>query len=312
MVSFKLKEISTRKERLAQGHRMCPGCGIAISVRQILASFEEPVVIANATGCLEICSGTFPYSSWMVPWIHSAFPNAASTIAGLESMYRAKIRRGEIPKDSKIKFLAFAGDGGTYDIGFQALSGAVERGHNIVYVCLDNEGYMNTGGQRSSATPSGARTTTSEAGKVFKGKQQFHKDLTRIMAAHHIPYVAQVVPSKWLDLMKKANRAFEVDGPAFINVLCPCPTGWHTDPTRGLEIVQRAVDSCFWPLYEVESGMVRITYKPREKIPVIEWLKDQGRFKHLLRPENEELLEGIQAEVDRRWNQLLRDAGEEM
>jgi len=312
MVSFKLKEISTREERFTQGHRMCPGCGVAIAVRQILAAFEEPVVIACATGCLEICSGTFPHSSWNVPWLHSAFPNAGSTIAGLETMYRAKVKRGEISQENNIKFLAFGGDGGTYDIGLQALSGAVERGHNIVYVCLDNEGYMNTGGQRSGATPCGARATTSEVGRVLQGKQQFRKDLTRIMAAHHIPYVAQAAPSKWLDLMKKANRAFEVDGPAFINVLCHCPTGWHIDLAQGLKIAQRAVDSCFWPLYEVDSGVVRITYKPRKKIPVIEWLKEQGRFKHLFRPENEELVESIQAEVDRRWSQLLRDAGEEM
>jgi len=309
MVSLKLKELSKQKERFISGHKLCPGCGEAMVLRQFMLAFDEPVIVANATGCMEICSGTFPYTSWLVPWIHNCFPNAASTAAGAEAMYRAKVKRGEINPDKKIKFLAIGGDGGTYDIGFQALSGAAERFHDMTYLCLDNQGYMNTGGQRSSATPYAAGTTTSPVGDVLLGKQQFKKDLTKIMAAHNIPYVAQVCPSRWLDLMRKAQKAMSIEGPAFINALIPCPTGWHMDPSQGLIIAQKAVDSCVWPLYEVENGVTKITFFPKKKIPVIEWVKGQGRFRHLLEPQNKPLVEKIQEEVDRRWQQLLKEAG---
>jgi pyruvate ferredoxin oxidoreductase beta subunit len=187
---FTLKDIAAKEDRLGPGHRMCAGCGAPIIVRQILNAIEEPVVVANATGCLEVATTIYPYTAWRVPWIHSAFENAAATIAGVEAMYRSLVRQGKI-EDRNIKFLAFGGDGGTYDIGLQALSGALERGHNFLYICYDNQGYMNTGIQRSSATPHGAATTTSPAGTVIPGKPQFRKDLTAIVAAHDIPYAAQ-------------------------------------------------------------------------------------------------------------------------
>jgi pyruvate ferredoxin oxidoreductase beta subunit len=237
-------------------------------------------------------------------WVHSAFENAAATAAGVEAMYKALKNKRKIPADKKIKFLAVGGDGGTYDIGIQSLSGAMERGHDIVYVCYDNNVYANTGGQRSSATPLGASATTSPAGSKSPGKVQKKKDLTKILVAHNIPYVAQASPHRWQDLYNKAKKAFEVEGPAFLNVLCLCPTEWKYDESQGIKLAQLAADTCAWPLYEVESGKYKINYKPKEKKPVLEWLKPQGRFRHLFKEENAWMLEAIQKEVDRDWEDL--------
>ena len=303
------KELAKRPERLAPGHRLCAGCGASIVVRQVLAAIDRPVVVANATGCLEVATSIYPYTAWRVPWIHNAFENAAATISGVEAAYRSLVRQGKIPEQD-VQFVAFGGDGGTYDIGLQALSGAVERGHRFLYVCYDNGAYMNTGIQRSSATPLGAHTTTSPAGKVIPGKQQYRKDLTAIMAAHGIPYVAQAAPSHWRDLMTKTRKAVDCGGPAFLNVLSSCNRGWRHETDETIEITQLAVDTCYWPLYEVEQGQWRLTYKPKEKPPVEEWLKRQGRFRHLFRPENRHLIDEFQAEVDRNWERLLELCGE--
>ncbi|MDY7075958.1 MAG: thiamine pyrophosphate-dependent enzyme [Chloroflexota bacterium] len=303
------KELSKRPERLAPGHRLCAGCGASIIVRQMLAAIDDPVVIANATGCLEVATTIYPYTAWRVPWIHNAFENVASTISGVEAAYRSLVRQGKIPEQD-VKFLAFGGDGGTYDIGIQALSGAVERGHQFLYVCYDNGAYMNTGIQRSSATPFGAHTTTSPAGKVIPGKQQFRKDLTGIMTAHGIPYVGQAAPSKWKDLMQKTRKAVDCGGPAFMNVLSSCNRGWRHGTDETIELTQLAVDTCYWPLYEVEDGEWRLTYKPKEKKPVIRWLERQGRFRHVFRPENEHMIDELQVEVDLRWERLLKLCGE--
>jgi pyruvate ferredoxin oxidoreductase beta subunit len=300
-----LKELSAVPEVLAPGHRLCAGCGAPIVVRQITRAAHGPVVVANATGCLEVSTTIYPFTSWNVPWIHTAFENAAATLSGVETAYRSLKKQGKLDKD--IKFVAFGGDGGTYDIGFQSLSGAAERNHKMVYVCYDNEAYMNTGIQRSSATPKGADTTTSPVGKVSTGKRENSKDLTRIMAAHNIPYAAQASPAHWNDLYRKAEKAFQADGAAFINALAPCPRGWRYESKDTIEICRLAVDTCFWPLYEVEYGKTRVTHKPREKKPITEFLKVQGRFRHLFQPGNEDLLEDIQKEVDRRWEQLLAE-----
>jgi pyruvate ferredoxin oxidoreductase beta subunit len=303
------KELAKRPERLSPGHRLCAGCGASIVVRQILAAVDEPVVLANATGCLEVATTIYPYTAWRVPWIHNAFENAAATISGVEAAYRSLVRQGKIP-DQDVKFIAFGGDGGTYDIGLQSLSGALERGHQFLYVCYDNGAYMNTGIQRSSATPLGANTTTSPAGKVIPGKQQFQKDLTCIVASHGIPYVAQAAPSRWRDLMQKTRKAVHCGGPAFLNVLASCNRGWRHGTDETIEITQLAVDTCYWPLFEVEDGEWHLTYKPREKLPVEEWLKRQGRFRHLFHPQNRHLVDELQTEVDRRWQRLLRLCGE--
>ena len=303
------KELAKNPDRLSPGHRLCAGCAAPIIVRQILAAIDDPVVVANATGCLEVATTIYPYTAWRVPWIHNAFENAAATIAGVETAYRSLVRQGKIP-DRNVKFIAFGGDGGTYDIGLQALSGALERGHQFLYVCYNNEAYMNTGIQRSGATPLGAHTTTSPAGSVIPGKTQMRKDLTAIVAAHNIPYVAQAAPSQWKDLMEKTRKAVNCGGPAFLNVLSSCNRGWRHETYETLEITQLAVDTCYWPLFEVENGVWRLTYKPKEKLPVEEWLKRQGRFRHLFRPENRHLIDELQAEVDRRWERLLFLCGE--
>jgi len=308
-MAIKLKEIVNKEERLVAGHRLCAGCAESILVRQILNAIDDPVVLSTATGCLEIATSIYPYSSWRVPWIHSAFENASSTIAGAEAMYRSLVRQGKM-EDRGLKFIAFGGDGATYDIGLQWISGCFERGHKMMYVCLDNEAYMNTGIQRSSATPMGAHTTTSPAGEVIPGKQQWPKPLTEIFAAHNIPYVAQASPSHWRDLMEKARKGIAADGPAFLNVLSPCPRGWRHDSGETIEIARLAVTTCFWPLYEVENGEWKLSYKPREKKPVVEWLKRQGRFRHLFQPKFEHLIDEIQARVDEEWERLLERCGE--
>jgi pyruvate ferredoxin oxidoreductase beta subunit len=301
-----IKELSTREDRLAGGHRLCAGCGASIAVRQVLlGAGETPVVAGCATGCLEVSTTIYPYTSWKTPFIHNAFENSAATISGVEAAFKGLKAAGKIPADKRVKFVAFGGDGGTYDIGLQSLSGAMERGHDMVYVCYDNGAYMNTGIQRSSATPFAAWATTAEVGKAQQGKTQRRKDLTSIMAAHNIPYVAQASVSHWKDLTDKAEMAFEVEGPAFINILAPCPRGWRTKPENTIGIAKSAVQTGFWPLFEVVDGEWRQTVKVMNKKPIEEFLKPQGRFAHLFKPGNEALLLEVQAEVDRYWEYIL-------
>jgi pyruvate ferredoxin oxidoreductase beta subunit len=305
-----LKQLSLRPDRLTSGHRACAGCGFPIALKMVLMSTEDPVVVANATGCAEVCTSIYPYTAWDVPWIHTAFENAAATLSGVEAAYESLKRQGKIASDKNIRFVAFGGDGGTYDIGFQSLSGAMERGHNMLYVCYDNGAYMNTGIQRSSATPFGASTSTSPAGKVRQGKIQYRKDLAAIMAAHNIPYVAQASIHNHRDLMNKAQKGLETDGPAFLNILAPCRLGWGFDPKNILDLCKLAVDSLFWTMFEVENGNWKLSYKPRTKVPITEFLKTQTRFKHLFKKGNEEMLEQIQAEIDAKWEELLARCGE--
>jgi pyruvate ferredoxin oxidoreductase beta subunit len=305
-----LKILSEKPTPLSSGHRLCAGCAEAIIVKQVLLAIDDPVVVINGTGCLEVSTTIFPYTAWRVPWIHVAFENTAAVAAGVEAAYRALVRRGVLPADRRVVFVAFAGDGGSYDIGLQALLGALERGHRFLYVCLDNEGYMNTGIQRSGATPRGAWTTTTPVGKVMPGKPQWRKDLTAIVAAHRIPYVAQVAPSHWKDLMTRVRKAVASGGPAFLNALSDCNRGWRHDPAQTIEVTRLAVETCYWPLFEVEDGVWRLNYRPRRKLPITEYLRLQGRFAHLLRPEFQDLVAEIQAEVDRRWEELLRRCGE--
>lgn len=307
-MAYNLKEIAKKPERLIGGHTMCAGCGAPVVVRGILRALkpEDHLVVGSATGCLEVSTFLYPYTAWKDSFIHNAFENAGATVSGAEAAYNALKRKGRIPAEQETKFIAFGGDGGTYDIGLQSLSGAMERGHDMVYVCYDNEAYMNTGIQRSSATPKFADTTTSPAGKKIPGKMQYRKDLTMVMANHHLPYVAQTAPVGNLkDLYEKAEKAIYTKGPAFINVLAPCPRGWGYDTPNLMNITKLAVETCFWPMYEVEDGKYRITYKPANKLPVEEFLKVQTRFKHLFKPGNEWMIEDIQAEVDKRWCELL-------
>jgi pyruvate ferredoxin oxidoreductase beta subunit len=309
-VAYNFKEIMNKKERLAPGHRMCAGCGATIAVRNFLRGLrdEDEAVITVATSCLEVSSFMYPYTSWDDSFIHNAFENAAATCSGVQTAYEVLKRKGKI-KDN-YKFIAFGGDGGTYDIGLQSLSAAMERGHDMVYVCYDNAAYMNTGIQRSSATPLYADTTTTPAGKVSNGKPQSRKDLAAIIAAHGVPYVAQTTFFKnFRDLHEKAEKSIYTPGPAFINVMAPCPRGWRYETDEIMEICRLAVETCYWPLFEVIDGQWVLNYMPKNKLPVEEFFKLQGRFKHLLKKGNEHLLAQAQAEVDKRWQELLAKCG---
>ena len=303
-----VKVLAKRQEaqvRFTAGHSLCAGCAESMIVRTVLNAIEDPVVVASPTGCLEVSTSRYPTSAWNVPWIHSAFENAAATIAGVEAAYRALVRKGKIKK--KIRFVVFGGDGGTYDIGLQALSGALERGHDFLYVVLNNEAYMNTGVQRSSATPRCASATTSPAGKAIPGKPQDRKNLTEIVAAHGVPYVAQASVSNLIDLANKVERAMSYQGPKLINVLSTCPLGWRTRRDSAIPMAKLAVGTCYWPLYEVVEGVYKVNYKPKEKLPIEEWLKPQGRFRHLFKSEEgKKLIAELQAAVDRHWEELLR------
>lgn len=310
-MAYNLKQAAKKPERFTGGHRMCAGCGAPIVVRQILRALnpEDHAVVGCATGCLEVSTFLYPYTAWEDSFIHNAFENSAATVAGAEAAYLALKRKGKVKNETK--FIAFGGDGGTYDIGLQSLSGAMERGHNMVYVCYDNGAYMNTGIQRSSATPKYANTTTSPAGKVIPGKSQSRKDLTEIMVNHHIPYVAQTAAiGNMKDLYEKAEKALYTEGPAFLNVIAPCPRGWQYNTPDLMKINKLAVETCFWPLYEVIDGKYVVNYKPKNKLPVSEFLKVQGRFRHMFRPGNEYMIEDVQNEVDRRWEELLKLAEE--
>ena len=290
---------------LRGGHSLCQGCGVPLVVRTVLDTIASPVVVVNATGCLEVATTRYPTTAWNVPWLHVAFENAAAVASGVETAQRALRRRHALTADEDVAVVVFAGDGGTYDIGLQALSGALERGHRFLFVCYDNEAYMNTGVQRSGATPFGASTTTSPAGSESWGKAQQRKDMTAIAVAHHVPYVAQAAATHWHDLSVKVERAVAADGPAFLNVLTDCPVGWGHEPRLFKQVLDTAVDSRYWPLYEVVDGDYRLTYTPTEPVPVADWLALQARFAHLLRPENADVVADIQAQVEREWDELV-------
>jgi len=309
-MAYNVKEIIANKpSRFMAGHRMCAGCGAPPVARMVLRALKEEdhAVICGATGCMEVSTFIYPYTSWSDSFIHTAFECAGATLSGVEAAYKSLKAQGKLPDDEHTKFIAFGGDGGTYDIGLQSLSGAMERGHDMVYVCYDNGAYMNTGIQRSSATPHFADTTTSPAGTKVPGKMQPRKDLTEIMAGHHIPYVAQTVATaNFKDLYEKAEKAIYTKGAAFLNVMAPCPRGWGYPTEDLMKINKLAVDTCYWPLYEVENGKYKVNYKPAKKLPIEEFLKPQRRFKHLFKPGNEWMIEEFQKELDERWEALLR------
>lgn len=306
---YNIKEMVNKKSRFVSGHRMCAGCGAPPAIRTILRALkdEDNAVISNATGCLEVSSFLYPYTAWKnVSYIHTAFECAAATLSGVQTAYKKFKKDGKIPNDKTTKFIAIGGDGGTLDIGLQSLSGAMERNHDITYVCYDNGAYMNTGTQRSSSTPHFADTTTSPAGKVSQGKSQPRKDLTQIMISHNLPYVAQTALfANQKDIYEKAQKAIYTEGPTFLSVFSPCPRGWGY-PTEDLQLIEKlAIDTCFWPVYEVENGVYKITYKPIKKLPVEEFLKTQKRFKHLFKEENKHLIDELQKEIDAKWEYLL-------
>jgi len=298
-----LQEMAKKKAAFSSGHRLCAGCPVPIFTKMLTRVSDYEIVVGSATGCLEVGSSIFPYSAWNVPWIHSAFENAAATVSGIEAM--AKVRDKKNPTAKKIKCVAIGGDGGTYDIGIQALSAVMERGHDLLYICYDNGAYMNTGIQRSGATPLGAATTTTPAGKIIPGKQQQRKDLSRIMVAHHVEYVAQASIHNPIDLSNKIKKGIELDGPAFLNILAPCIPGWRINPDMAVESASLAVETRFWPLYEVEGGSYKVNYKPKQNKPVTDWLFTQGRFRHLKNPQWAHLIDEFQSRIDEQWEWLL-------
>ncbi len=287
-------------EPFSQGHRACQGCGEVLALRQVLKAAGFNVIAVSATGCMEIISSPYPHTAWKVPWIHVAFENAAAVASGIAAAHKAMIRKGRMA-DKGTKVIAFAGDGGTADIGMQALSGALERGHDFVYVCLDNEAYMNTGIQRSSATPWGAMTTTSPPGKRSKGQYTWKKNMPMIAAAHGIPYVATATPAHYVDLMNKVRKALAIPGPAYLHIYAPCPTGWRCAPDMSIEVAKLAVDTRIFPLYEVIDGRFVLNRNVKKPKPVEEYLKTQRRFRHLT-PED---FAFIQQRVDAEWERLV-------
>jgi len=291
--------MAPKEEFFIRGHRACQGCGAALGLRHVMKAAGRDTIVVNATGCMEIVSSPYPYTSWAVPWIHVAFENTAAVASGIEAAIKVLQRKGRVKK-KKINILVFAGDGGTADIGIQALSGALARGHDFTYVCYDNEAYMNTGVQGSSATPFGASTTTTPAGKVSFGAGYWKKNVAAIAAAHDIPYVATVCPSYPLDLIRKVKRSFELEGPAYIHLFCVCPTGWGSPPELTIRMGRLAVETGIFPLYEVEHGRYKVTIDfPHGLRPVEDYLKLQRRFRHLPPEIIAQIQERVTAEYER-------------
>jgi len=319
-----MKEAARIPDTLVSGHRLCAGCAHPIVGRMIMkAAAGRPTIVTNATGCLEVATTIFPFTSWDVPWLHVAFENTAANASGIEAAWKAQRRKGKGPlaKYERLNVIAYAGDGGTYDIGLQALSGALERGHDFTYVLMDNEAYMNTGIQRSGGTPLGANTTTSPAGRVIPGKTEWKKPIMDIVVAHEIPYAATLNPAWPQDVLDKCRNAFDTVGPKFLHAIIPCTRGWRYETSDTISIARLATQTCIFPLFEVErvegrpiwrlSGpSASIAKRPESKKPVTEYLEAQGRFRHLFRPKrNEEMLKAIQDGVDLRWQQLQAKCG---
>jgi len=296
------------EELFTSGHRLCAGCGPGTIMRMTMKALRGPTIVVNATGCVEVASTIYPYTAWKVSWVHVAFENAAAVASGIEAAYKILRRKGLW--DKHVDIIAIGGDGGTFDIGIQALSGALERGHDFLYICYDNEAYMNTGIQRSGATPHGAATTTSPAGRKIPGKPEFKKDLIGICVAHGIEYAATASPAYWNDYITKVRRGLEVNGPAVIHVFAPCPTGMRFDSSKSIEIAKLAVQTRYWPVYEVEKGKYKLNIKVPQPRPLIDFLKMQGRFSHLFRPEFQSELETLQRWVDENWRRIAALCGE--
>jgi pyruvate ferredoxin oxidoreductase beta subunit len=313
---FTTKDIAEKPDLFLAGHRACAGCGPATVFRLIMKATRGPTIVTEATGCMEVVSSIYPYTSWAVPWLHTAFETSASNASGIEAALKIMKKKGRISQEH-VDVIAFAGDGGTFDIGFQALSGAVERGHDFLFVLYDNEAYMNTGIQRSGGTPHGAATTTSPAGTAVPGKLEYKKPIADIMLAHDMPYVATASPYYWKDLITKVRRGLEVVGPAFLHVFAPCPRGWRSNPAKSIEYAKLAVESCVFPIWESVNGQCQLStpsklvaLAPQKKKPVADYLQGQGRFRHMFKPKGKRLLDDVQRITDERWARLLKKCGE--
>jgi pyruvate ferredoxin oxidoreductase beta subunit len=281
------------EDLFASGHRACAGCGCALTLKTLLRVTGPNVIIANATGCMEVVSSPYPESAWKVPWIHSLFENAAPVAAGIEAALRATGRKNDT------KVIAIGGDGSTFDIGFGNLSGVMERGHDVLYVCYDNEAYMNTGIQRSGSTPYDASTTTTPSGKISYGNQRQKKNMPAIMAAHGVPYVAVTSIGYPADFTKKVRKALSIEGPKYIQVHATCTPGWGVDSSESIEILRLAVETAMYPLFEYENGERTSVHKIKDRKPVREYLEKQKRFSHLFKmPGGDKEIEKIQKMAD--------------
>ena len=289
-----------KKEKIAPGHRACIGCGEILAIRLAFKAVGNNVIVSNSTGCMEIVASMLPQTSWHLPWIHTLFENSAAVASGIEAAYKAMKRKGySLPDNTKV--VAFGGDGATSDIGLQALSGAMERGHDLTYICFDNEAYMNTGIQRSSATPFGAVTTTSPAGAKSIGQFSWKKNMPAIAAAHDIPYVATATHSYPFDLMDKVAKAVNTPGPAYVHVLSVCPTGWRSATDTPIKLGRLAVETGVFPLYEVENGNYRLSVETPKLRPLKDYTKEQGRFRHL----SDDILADIEKRVAEEYNKIV-------
>jgi len=286
-------------ELFSRGHNACFGCGAALAMRLIMKAAGKNTIVTQATGCMEVVSTPYPMTAWEVPYIHSAFENAAATASGI---YRALKAQGD--KDTKV--LAIAGDGGTFDIGLQALSGALERNEKITFICYDNEAYMNTGIQRSGATPLHAFTTTTPEGRKIHGNLVGKKRMPLIAAAHGIPYVATANVAYPQDLIKKVKKALEMQ-PSYLQILCPCIPGWKMPQNLTIEIAKLAVETRMQPLYEIENGKLTLTNNVENPKPLESYLKLQGRFKHFFKPENKNLIIELKKQINEEWENLLNE-----
>lgn len=293
-----------KEEFAVPGHRACQGCAEILAIRMALKVFGRNTIITMATGCMEIISTPLPLTDWRLPWIHVAFENAAAVASGVEAGLRILMDKGKIARKN-INIVAIGGDGGTSDIGLQALSGAMERGTRFTYICVDNEAYMNTGIQRSSSTPYGASTTTSPAGKRSMGQSTWKKDMPEIAAAHGIPYVATACPSYPFDFLEKVKKAKMLGGPSYLHVLSVCPTGWRIPSDLAMRYGRLAVESGMFPLYEVENGRYRLSYNPEPLKPVTDYMKGQGRYRHL----TDRDISFIETRVTGKWDKLKSMCG---
>ena len=299
-----LHKLAKKESKIASGHRLCSGCGAGIVINQaLLAAEDENIVVINATGCVEVTTTIYPNTAWKVPWIHCALENSAAVASGVETAYKAL---KSLKKLKDLKFIVFAGDGGTYDIGLQALSGMLERQHNVLYICYNNEAYMNTGYQRSSATPLHAETTTRPWGKDIHGNPTRRKNLTKIVEAHHIPFVAQATTAFHLDFMQKVKLGLATDGPAFIDVLSTCRLGWGHPANMARELSKLAVETGYWPIYEIRNNRFRLNHRPQNLQPLENFLRYQKRFEHLLLSENSKDLDEFKKEITDEWKELVR------
>ncbi|MFW9959279.1 MAG: thiamine pyrophosphate-dependent enzyme [Candidatus Odinarchaeota archaeon] len=309
-----IKDMIKKDRILNSGHRMCAGCAAPVVIKLMGMALRGPTIVCNNTGCLEVATTIYPYTAWNLPWIHVAFENAAAVASGVIEATKVMHKKGRFDYEH-IDVVALGGDGASFDIGFGAISGAMERGHDMVYMCYDNGAYQNTGIQRSGATFPGQETTTSWAGSVIPGKLERKKPLAQIIAAHKIPYVATAEPSNYRDFITKFRKALEVEGPAFVHAFSPCPRGWRSATGESIALSKLAVETGLHPLYEVINGeewiMSSASKNLKELKPVDEYFKTQGQFKHLFKPEWADFRKSIQEMVNHDWELLKKHCGVE-